>query len=605
MIYKIALFISISLLFINCSTHRKIAKRHNKSIVKRTSSKIYNNRLQEKQNEFVGKYIQQNRDFVKKIEHKNSDFIYKYEKQILYENNYEASQLLDIAKFYPNNYDYVKRAFDKHSEMQYGIFAILDNKEKQKYIREHKKYIYALFKATKTTQQVRDTFNRWLNYKRTLFDNENRLNSFNSNNLIRAKIAILNRKNRELARATPKEQESLREDISNFERSLSSDMYESSQKLNIDYRDIATLLNRNELYIDFAKIADFYYIFILDRKENIRFKKIKSQEIDLTIEKIRGEIEKLNNPEKYPYAFPDIPLAKKQYGKLYDLIIRPLNIENKQSLIISPDGLLNLIPFEAFYHQQYLIEKLSISYIPSGKELVKLHNNRNSSNSQIVVFANPNFETNQKGSKNRRGEINEILTPTFINLKGSKKEAEKIKAIFPKAKLLLENQANEINLLKTNSPKILHLSTHGFFLKNQNILNPMLKSGIVLSGANESIRTHKSDGIIKALELSGINLKGTELVVLSACETGLGEIEEAQGIVGLNKAFMKAGAKQIVMSLWSVDDMATALLMEHFYQNIKSAKSYSDALRNSKIWMIGHNMSHPFYWSGFVGSGRD
>ena len=133
----------------------------------------------------------------------------------------------------------------------------------------------------------------------------------------------------------------------------------------------------------------------------------------------------------------------------------------------------------------------------------------------------------------------------------------------------------------------------------------MRKSGIVLSGANRSIREQRSNGIITALELSGLNLKGTELVVLSACETGVGETKEAQGVTGINKAFMNAGAKQIIMSLWSVSDRATAELMEKIYENLKHKKTYSQGLREAKIWMIEHQNSHPYYWAGFVGSGRD
>ena len=144
----------------------------------------------------------------------------------------------------------------------------------------------------------------------------------------------------------------------------------------------------------------------------------------------------------------------------------------------------------------------------------------------------------------------------------------------------------------------IYLGRNKDLVKNSEILNPMLKSGIALSGANASIRKQQGNGIISALELSGINLEGTELVVLSACETGLGEIEEAQGVTGLNRAFMHAGAKEIVMSLWSVSDRVTASLMERFYENIKSTKDYGEALREAKIWMISERNSHPYYWSG-------
>jgi CHAT domain-containing protein len=138
----------------------------------------------------------------------------------------------------------------------------------------------------------------------------------------------------------------------------------------------------------------------------------------------------------------------------------------------------------------------------------------------------------------------------------------------------------------------------------------MLKAGIALSGANEAIKNQAGDGIITALELSGMDLSHTELVVLSACKTGIGELEDGEGVAGINKAFMKAGAKYIVMALWSVPEKSTGLIMKRFYENLNDGKdkTYSEALRDAKIWMITdikNSNPHPFYWAGFVGSGRD
>ena len=169
----------------------------------------------------------------------------------------------------------------------------------------------------------------------------------------------------------------------------------------------------------------------------------------------------------------------------------------------------------------------------------------------------------------------------------------------------MKERATEENLFKVNAPKILYLSTHGTFLRDKSILNPMLKSIILLDGANESIRQKRGNGIVSGLELAGLNLLGTELVVLSACETGVGEIEDSEGIAGLSKAFMEAGAKSMIMTLWSVNDKKSSELMEKFFEGVKRGVSYSDALREAKIWMIEVGNSHPFFWSGFVGSGRD
>ncbi|HIP36221.1 MAG TPA: CHAT domain-containing protein [Crocinitomix sp.] len=132
-----------------------------------------------------------------------------------------------------------------------------------------------------------------------------------------------------------------------------------------------------------------------------------------------------------------------------------------------------------------------------------------------------------------------------------------------------------------------------------NVPNPMLKSGIILSGANKSARKQQGYGRVTALKLSGLNLKSTDLVVLSACDTGVVDINNTDSISGLGKAFIQAGAKDVVMSLWSVDDNATKELMVSFYEQIKEKPNYALALKEAKLKMIGEDM-HPFYWGGFV-----
>jgi CHAT domain-containing protein len=540
---------------------------------------------------------------VARYEQNIHDDFQTYETKVLYEVNYQARELLDKASFIKEPYPLIKEAFDIHRKMQNGMFSILDIRAKKEYMREHKNYINTLFRSTVKPLHVKETFHRWINYKRTLFDRENMIFS---NKKMSVKQDIIKRKRKENARAYQEKPlnlkliEELKLDIEEFEKSLSSDLSQLSINSLISYHDISAILKPNELYLDFAKMENSYYLFTLDKKKNIGFKKLDAFAIENIIKEIQEDRKKIINKEN----FADIDKAKKSYGKLYDLLIEPLKLKDKTSLVISLDGLLNLIPFEALYHQQYLIEKYAIRYIPSAKELVKLHQNRELPSSEIVVFANPSFDSPIDKEK-IRGAIFGTLTPTFGALEGTLVEAKKIKSFFPRLELFSNTIATEENLLKTISPKILHIATHGFFLDDESIINPMLKVGIVLSGANYSIKFFQGDGIVTALELSGLNLKGTELVVLSACETGVGKIEEAEGVAGLGKAFMSAGAKQIVMSLWSVSDTYTALLMGKFYENIKAGKSYSIALSDAKKWMINNNKSHPYYWSGFVGSGVD
>jgi CHAT domain-containing protein len=547
----------------------------------------------------------ENQVFLKEYEQNIMENRLTYETKVFYELSHEAKELLENVKWSKRPYSLVLKAFDLHTTMQNGMFSILDFVEKKEYMKGHKNYLNALFQFTLKPMEIKETFNRWINYKRTLFDRENlRL----THPRMSAKQDIIKRKQKELARVYQERPlnvtlvKELKLDIENFEKSLSYDLSKLSINSKISYLEIASILRPHELYIDFAKIGDFYYLFTLDKEAKITLQKLKAFAIEEGIKEIQEDREKIINREN----FADIAKAKQAYEKLYYLLFKSIKLKSKSSLIISPDGLLNLLPFEALYQKKYLIEKLDIQYIPSAKELIKLHQISKKCGSEIVIFANPSFNNKIKLQTNvlvAPKLMAKRLTPSFHMLEGTLIEANKIKTLFPSALLLSNTDATEENLLKTISPKILHIATHGFFLKDTSILNPMLKSGIVLSGANSSIKNFRGEGIVTSLELSEINLKGTALVVLSACETGIGKIEEAEGVAGLSKAFIRAGAREVIMSLWSVSDASTALLMKKFYENIKRGNSHSLALNNAKKWMISNNKSHPYYWAGFVSSG--
>lgn len=160
------------------------------------------------------------------------------------------------------------------------------------------------------------------------------------------------------------------------------------------------------------------------------------------------------------------------------------------------------------------------------------------------------------------------------------------------------------------SPRIIHIATHGFFLADttlQDADNQMNRSGLILAGANYAWRSGmprkgKEDGILSAFEISIMNLQNTELVVLSACETGLGYIENNEGVFGLQRAFKRAGVKNLLVSLWSIPDNATQELMTRFYQNcLEKDMSMRDALKAAQQWMSAQeNYNNPYYWAGFV-----
>src|SRR5262247_1311592 len=149
---------------------------------------------------------------------------------------------------------------------------------------------------------------------------------------------------------------------------------------------------------------------------------------------------------------------------------------------------------------------------------------------------------------------------------------------------------------------MLHIATHGFFLEDQ-AKNPLLRSGLALAGANE----HKEDdnGILTALEVTGLNLWGTKLVALSAGDTGVGEIKNGDGVHGLRRALVLAGAETQVMSLWAVSDKGTRELMGSYYRMLQQGKGRGEALRLVQLEMLKNiNRRHPYYWASFIQSGE-
>ncbi len=206
----------------------------------------------------------------------------------------------------------------------------------------------------------------------------------------------------------------------------------------------------------------------------------------------------------------------------------------------------------------------------------------------------------------------------FAPLGGTAREALSIRSIFPDSVSFTGAQATETSIKKATAPRILHLATHGFFLEaadpqngkagkvqtGSKIENPLLRSGLAFTGANRRSSTG-DDGILTALEASGLDLWGTKLVVLSACDTGVGDVKNGEGVYGLRRSFRIAGAETLVMSLWPVSDLVTRELMIGYYTNLKQGIGRGESLRRVQLEMLKKTgRRHPFYWASFIQSGE-
>jgi len=198
----------------------------------------------------------------------------------------------------------------------------------------------------------------------------------------------------------------------------------------------------------------------------------------------------------------------------------------------------------------------------------------------------------------------------FAPLSGSALEARAIKAFFPKATLLTGRHATKATIERLSAPTILHIASHGFFLDDRDTgtngviaQNPLLRSGVALAGANLPGEAH-GDGILTALEAAGLDLWGTRLVTLSACDTGVGEVRNGEGVYGLRRAFTLAGSETLVMSLWPVSDSVARDTMVAYYARLRAGFGRGDALRLAKLAILRQtSLRHPYYWGGFIQSG--
>ena len=374
-----------------------------------------------------------------------------------------------------------------------------------------------------------------------------------------------------------------------------------------------------------------YVAYIVRQQGDVEWKELgEAQAIDAAIEKWR---QALRDPGRSDVR--DLARAVEQ------TVMQPVRalLGETTHLIISPEGDLNLIPFEALVDEEghYLVQRYAFTYLTSGRDLLRMQVAK-VGNGAPMVIANPAFgeptaeqiaklsaTTNLPANGRRRSvtAARDLSDVYFAPLEGTVQEARTIQKLFPDADLLSGTQATESALKAAPAPSILHVATHGFFLQdtatsatvnmpaatrgmnaNVKIENPLLRSGLALAGANLRGLAGE-DGILTALEASGLNLWGTKLVVLSACDTGVGEVRNREGVYGLRRAFVLAGAQSLVMSLWPVSDYYTRRLMGDYYRNLKQGMGRGAALRQVQLDALNKNKQlHPFYWANFIQLGE-
>lgn len=284
-------------------------------------------------------------------------------------------------------------------------------------------------------------------------------------------------------------------------------------------------------------------------------------------------------------------------------------ISTKKILYLSLDGVYNQLNLNTLKKTDgdYLVKKYEMILLGNSKDLLAIKNRKPSAprkNAFLIGF--PDYGG-----------------PELTSLPGTKTELDGINKMLKlngyQVTQFMQKDASEKNLKNIKAPELLHIATHGYFLQDvegkdnaygisaENALeNPLLRSGLMLAGASKTVSgvsqpslESNDNGVLTAYEAMNLNLEGTQLIILSACETGLGDVKNGEGVYGLQRAFLVAGADALIMSLWKVDDAATQMLMTNFYTNWIKLRDKQKAFKQAQLQLMA-KYKEPYYWGAFI-----
>jgi len=424
--------------------------------------------------------------------------------------------------------------------------------------------------------------------------------------------------------------EALRKELEQLDAAL-ADVVPPDERGTVQLRDVAALLGEDEVLVEFVLYRPFdvhyksmntafgsehYAAFVVQGDGSTKVVDLgEAARIDEAIVSYRRA---LANPRTDP---------KRIGAQLHGWLMAPLEpaLGGKTNVYVSPDGTLNLLPMAALVNAKgrYVVQRYQFTYLSSGRDLLRLSKTEAARDVPLLV-GSPAFSASGGTSTGTRSSgLSDLVFPP---LPGTAEEIDTLSEIVPEASVRREEHATESAIKQAQGPLVLHIATHGFFLADERagtadgrgvtyvkgvafvpptqVENPLIRSGLALAGANLRAGPDGEDGVLTALELASTDLHGTELVVLSACETGVGEVRNGDGVYGLRRALVIAGSRSQVMSLWQVDDEATRDLMTAYYKRLKKGEGRSEALRTVQRKMLKKKgTAHPFYWAAFIPSG--
>jgi CHAT domain-containing protein len=484
-------------------------------------------------------------------------------------------------------------------------------------------YSFALEASTSMDYVAQDFYDYQMATKALLLNSTSKVKEsiLKSNNeaLIKDYLSWLDQKE-QLARLYTLSKEELKQQKINLgelertanatEKSLSEKSTEFSQGYSTQktsYKQILGLLNDTEAVVDIIRVRGFAQDFTTDSKYVALVLKKGSEMPKLVVMDNGADLEK-----KYAKFYRNAVQQKVTDDYSYEQYWSKIEKEliGKKLVFISPDGVYNQINLNTLKRpdEDYVINRYDLVIIGNSKDLIALKARKTvvpKKNAFLLGF--PDYGTTEVPA----------LPGTKVEIDGISKL---LKTSGYQVNQVMTKDATEKNIKALKGPTLVHIATHGYFLQDAGegegsvfgvnaesaSRNPLLRSGLVLAGAGKSITgtggsdiSSNDNGILTAYEAMNLNLEGTNLVILSACETGLGDIKSGEGVYGLQRAFQVAGADALIMSLWKVDDAATQMLMTNFYNSWIKLGNKQKAFKQAQLQLMA-KYKEPYYWGAFV-----
>ena len=563
--------------------------------------------------------------------------------------NYHSTSMFDSAYFYSlNNY---KNNLDNFKQNNIGLDQRLSLDAKYRldhtsrltfnFFNQSKTKTNSLYSNYINTNGLLSNYSKILRNKIYSNGTVEEISSFQELNTLKKRLIELQE---DANHSNEKQNLEIKNQINTIEKRLSK-KYSFLEK-NISINDLTKSLNKEEIFIDVVSFwkynfsNDFwtdstqYLVFISDSKDTL---------VDYVFIEDGTKIDQdLFDQYKQEATDPKNKTDLKS-ERFYNYFWKPIadKIGDAKTIYVSLGGVYNNINLNTIYNPttgKYLIEEKDIRIVNSARDFVlnKEREKKKYTTNTASLFGFPNFDGNTTVSADSSDlfastrDLNSFWLDSLTRggmkakpLPATKIEVENISSTFKskgwQVNSFLADNASETNIKKQQSPRILHVATHGYFFQDipmdkdnnrflgmdrqQVVQDPMLRSGLLLTGANKTLKGETSsgeNGLLSAAEASLLDLGETELVVLSACETGKGEVKNSEGVYGLRKAFSDAGAQNIIMSLWKVDDKVTQEFMSRFYEIwLNDKMSIREAFNKTQL-EIKAKYPQPYYWGAFI-----